>query len=139
MRFDLVVVSARRLAWLIVLAVVGAAAAFAAESDFPFDQELLLDAPPMQGSDRLPGIEVQSDGMVAIDLWCTSARARVRVDGSAISIVPYRVIPAQCPPERLQRDADLLDALSQVTTWRREGDAVVLVGPQVLRYRPSSH
>jgi hypothetical protein len=33
----------------------------------------------------------------------------------------------------------MLSALTQITTWRREGDAVVLIGPQVLRYRVSSH
>jgi hypothetical protein len=61
------------------------------------------------------------------------------VEGPAISIVPHNWEPAACPPERMQRDADMLSVLTQVTTWRREGDAVVLIGPQVLRYRPSSH
>ena len=130
----------RRRSWfLAVLAVVGAAAAVAAERSFPFDQELLLDTAPMRGSKRIPGIEVQSNGWATIDLWCASGRGRVRIDGEAIRIVPHRIDRATCPPERLQRDADMLSVLTQVTTWRREGDAVVLIGPQTLRYRPSSH
>jgi hypothetical protein len=44
-----------------------------------------------------------------------------------------------CPPERIERDAGMLSALTQITTWRREGDSVVLIGPQVLRYRMSTN
>jgi hypothetical protein len=129
-----------RRSWVLaVLAVVGAAAAIAAERSFPFDQELLLDTAPMRGSKRIPSIEVLSNGLAMIDLWCASARGRVRVEGPAISIVPHSVAPAPCPPDRLQHDADMLSVLTQVTTWRREGDAVVLIGPQTLRYRLSSH
>ena len=130
----------RRRTWvLVVLAIAGAAAAYATERNFPFDQELLLDTAPMRGSKRIPGLEVQSNGWATIDLWCASGRGQVRIDGTAISIVPHSIEPATCPPERQQRDADMLSVLSQVTTWRREGDAVVLIGPQTLRYRPSSH
>ena len=130
----------RRQSWcLAVLAVLGAAAAFAAERNFPFDQELLLDTAPMRGSKRIPSIEVQSNGRATIDLWCASGRGHVRVDGEAISIVPYGMAETACPPERVQRDVDMLSVLTQVTTWRREGDTVVLIGPQVLRYRLSAH
>lgn len=130
----------RRRAWVLgVLVLAGAAAAYATERNFPFDQELLLDTAPMRGSKRIPGLEVQSNGWATIDLWCASGRGRVRIEGMAISIVPLSIEPATCPAERQQRDADMLSVLSQVTTWRREGDAVVLIGPQTLRYRPSSH
>jgi heat shock protein HslJ len=131
--------SRRRTWFLAVLAVIGAAAAVAAERSFPFDQELLLDTAPMPGSKRVPGIEVLSDGLATIDLWCASGRGRVQVDGEAISIVPHSMTPAPCPLERSQRDADMLAVLTQVTTWRLEGDTLVLIGPQTLRYRLSSH
>jgi hypothetical protein len=129
----------RRFWFLAALAVFGAAAAVATERLFPFDQELLLDTAPMRGSKRIPSLEVLSNGAAIIDLWCASVRGRVRVDGPAISIVPHSADPGSCPPERLQQDADMLSVLTQVTTWRREGDAVVLIGPQVLRYRVSAH
>jgi len=63
----------------------------------------------------------------------------VQVDGPAISIVPHSMAAPGCPTDRLELDAAMLSVLTQVTTWRREGDAVVLIGPQTLRYRLSSH
>ena len=140
MQVKVAVSRARRRKWLIgVFAIVGAAAAIAAEHNFPYDQELLLDTAPISDSNRVPSIEVLSNGWAMIDLWCASGRGRVRIDGPAISIVPHNMAPLQCPPERIQRDANMLSVLTQVTTWRREGDAVVLIGPQTLRYRVSSH
>ena len=134
-----------RSVWLVVPALLGAVAvAIAAEYEFPFDQELLLDTAPMHGSKRVPAIEVSSDGAAAIDLWCATGVGRVQFDGPAISIVPHRLQPdsfqpAACAPERMQRDVEMLSVLTQVTTWRREGDSVVLIGPQILRYRLSTH
>jgi hypothetical protein len=133
--------------WLLALAaVVGLAAAVAAEGGFPFEQELLLDTAPLGGSNRVPSLEVLSNGSAMIDLWCASGRGQIRVQGPAISIVPHSMapvppalLPAPCPPDRMQRDVDMLSALTQMTTWRREGDAVVLIGPQTLRYRLSAH
>jgi heat shock protein HslJ len=113
--------------------------AAAAETGFPFDQELLLDTAPLPDSKRVPSLEVSEDGAAAIDLWCASGAGRVEVDGPAINIVPHSMEPAVCPPERAQLDAGMLSALTQITTWRREGDTLVLIGPQELRYRPSSH
>jgi hypothetical protein len=129
----------RRWGYLAALVIAGTVAAWAVENNFPFDQELLLETAPMRGSKRVPGIEVESSGWATIDLWCASGRGRVRIEGPAISIVPHSMAQASCPAERLQRDADMLSVLTQVTTWRREGDTVVLIGPQTLRYRVSSH
>jgi heat shock protein HslJ len=126
--------------WLLVPALLAIAVlAAAAETGFPFDQELLLDTAPLPDSKRVPSLEVGEDGAAVIDLWCASGQGRVTVDGPSISIVPHAMEPAVCPPERSQLDAGMLSALTQITTWRREGDAVVLIGPQVLRYRVSSH
>jgi heat shock protein HslJ len=113
----------------------------AAESEygFPFDQILMLDATPLSGSKRVPSLEVQSNGAAAIDLWCASGRGQVHVSGPTITIVPQSMAAPGCPPERLERDAQMLSVLTQVTTWRREGDSVVLIGPQVLRYHSGSN
>mgnify|MGYP006358892099 FL=1 len=40
-----------------------------------------------------------------------------------------------CPPDRAQADDDLIAALSDATTWRRQGDFVTLSGPKQLRFR----
>ena len=40
-----------------------------------------------------------------------------------------------CSPAQAQGDADLLQALSEVTNWRWQGDILILVGPKPLRFR----
>jgi META domain len=40
-----------------------------------------------------------------------------------------------CPPDRAQADDDLIAALSDVATWRRQGDFVTLMGSKQLRFR----
>jgi len=116
-----------------------AVGAIAAEFGFPFDQELMLDTTPPRGSKRVPMIEVRSNGMATIDLWCASGRGQVHLNGESIAIVPQSMTAPGCTQDRLERDAVFLSVLTQVTTWRREGDTVVLIGPQTLRYRPASN
>jgi len=101
---------------------------------FPFGSELMLDAAPMQGSRRVPMIEIEDDGTASIDLWCVSLRAQATVDNSAITIVPGAAQPAQCDPDRQARDVDLLTALTQVTGWRRSGGVIELTGATPLRF-----
>lgn len=141
MMFGRDLVPHKRRWWCVLpLMLLGAGAiAAASEFGFPFDQILLLDTAPLRGSKRVPSIEVQSNGTAAIDLWCASGRGRVELSGPSITIVPQSMAAPGCPLERLERDAKMLSVLTQVTTWRREGDSVVLIGPQVLRYRSSSN
>lgn len=117
-----------------------------AAGGFPFGSELILDAAPMQGSKRIPMLEIEDDGAASIDLWCTSLQARATVGDNSITIVPGQaasLIPgqpagdaqAQCDPDRQASDATLLSELAQVTAWRRSGDVVELSGPTTLRYR----
>jgi hypothetical protein len=40
-----------------------------------------------------------------------------------------------CPPDRAQADDDLIAALSDAATWRRQGDFVTLIGAKPLRFR----
>ena len=126
--------------WLLVPCLLGAAVAtFAAEFDFPFDQPMLLDVAPMQGSKRVPMLEVRPNGAASIALWCASGFGRVDLDGPSIRILPNAFQPVTCAPEHRQRDAEMLSALTQITTWRRDGDSVVLIGPQVLHYMLSTN
>jgi len=39
----------------------------------------------------------------------------------------------------MRGDDEVLSALEQVTTWRREGEDVVLIGPQTLRFRRATN
>jgi hypothetical protein len=40
-----------------------------------------------------------------------------------------------CPPARAQLDDALVAALSETTTWTREGDVVSFIGSKTLRFR----
>jgi heat shock protein HslJ len=125
----------RRYCWLALLLIVGSILpAFAAETAFPFDHELILDASPMRGSKRIPIIQISENGAASIDLWCASLQAQATVAADAITIVPGTAALDQCPPDRAERDEQLLSALSQVTNWRRKGDVVELIGAKNLRF-----
>ena len=106
----------------------------AAAEGFPFDQELLLDAKPMRGSKRVPTLEIQPNGAVLIDLWCNSVQGQLVVAADTITVMTGPATDRSCPPERLRGDEEVLSALQQVTNWRREGDTLVLIGPQSLRF-----
>lgn len=136
----------RPFAWLFAVLVAAALLPARAGEPFPFGSELMLDASPIHGSKRVPMLEIEDDGAVSIDLWCTSLHAQATVTGDAITIVPgapASSIPGQpasdpqaapCDPDRQASDAAIVSALSQVTTWRRSGDTVELSGPTTLRY-----
>src|SRR4051794_23340095 len=68
--------------------------------EFPFGRELLLDAPPMRGSKRVPGLEVSADGQATIDLWCKSGRGQAIIAGDTITIIPGETTAARCSPEQ---------------------------------------
>lgn len=114
---------------------------------FPFDQELLLDAAPIRPGKRMPVLTVEPNGNAKIDLWCRTVSARIEMSDSAIKIepgplpegLPEMMSMGQCTPERMQADEELLGALIQVTGWRRQGDGILLEGPNTLEFRPSDH
>lgn len=106
-----------------------------ADSTFPFDRELVLDAQPMKGSKRLPSLDIAANGSAEIDLWCNTVHGQLVVAGDTITIVTGPKTERQCPPERAQGDEDMLSVLTEVTNWRREGDVLILTGPHTVRFR----
>jgi hypothetical protein len=123
----------------VVVALLVLAPALASEP-FPFGNEMMLDAPPMQGSKRMPMIEVEEDGTASVDLWCVSFHAQVTVGGDTLSVVPQPpatvdAAPSSCVPERVNSDQALLLALAQITGWRRSGGVIEFSGPTTLRFR----
>jgi heat shock protein HslJ len=111
----------------------------AADSTFPFDKELLLDVKPMKGSKRVPILGIGPKGETAIDLWCNSVEAQIVVVESTITILTGQKTERQCDPARMRGDDDLLAALQQVTSWRREGDVLMLRGGKTLRFRQATN
>ena len=93
----------------------------AADSAFPFDSELMLDAKPMKGSKRVPILGIGPKGEAAIDLWCNSIEAQIVVVESTITIMTGRKTDRQCDPARMRGDDELLATLQQVNSWRRRG------------------
>lgn len=118
-----------------------------AAGEFPFDQDLMLDAARMGRVKRVPMLVVSPNGDAAIQLWCKDVPARVEIGNGTVKIEPGPLpdaLPAmmsdgQCSPERMQADADTLAALAQVTEWHGKGDWLVLNGPTSLRFFRSTH
>jgi heat shock protein HslJ len=111
----------------------------ASEHGFPFDRTLFLDSGPIGKSRKIPSLEVSQNGLASIDLYCSSGVGQVTLTGDGISIVPGPMVETQCTPDRLRGDDELLAALTSATTWRRDGEALVLVGTRTLRYLPETH
>jgi hypothetical protein len=130
----------RSLAWLGLYAVLlGGTAGVAAEGEFPFEQELLLETEPVPGSKRVPSLEVERNGRADLDLWCARVEAQVTVTGQTIAIVAGAARTQPCAAGQARRDEELLAVLAQATSWRREDDVVVLAGAGELRFRLSTH
>jgi heat shock protein HslJ len=109
--------------------------AAADDSAFPFGRELALDVEPLPGTKRVPIIEIDENGAAAFHLWCATLSGSAKVADDSITIVPTKPLSVQCTPERLSQDAALLAALSQMTSWRRQGDVVEFLGATNLRFK----
>ena len=127
----------RRAALALALGTAAAAlqASAVAAQEFPFGSELVLDVKPMKGSKRVPMLEIDQQGLAEIDLWCNSVKGQMVVAGDTITILTGEKTARTCPPERAQADDEVLAALNEVTTWRREGDVLVLIGSRTMRFR----
>jgi heat shock protein HslJ len=120
---------------LALLATAVAADAARAEEEFPFGSEISLDAARMPGSKRIPSLDIGDNGEVVLELWCKGGKGQFSVAGNTIIFVPGAMEDRNCPPDRAQADDDLLGALGEVATWRRQGDLVTLTGAKTLRFR----
>ena len=117
----------------LLAAFLGAAPAQAQE--FPFGLEMTLEAARMPGSKRIPSLEIGDNGEVVLELWCKGGKGQFSVAGNTIVFVPGAMENRTCPPDRAQADDDLIAALSDAATWRRQGDYVTLIGAKPLRFR----
>jgi len=110
-------------------------AAPAQAQEFPFGLEITLDAGRMPGSKRIPSLDIGDNGEVVLELWCKGGKGQFSVAGNTIVFVPGAMENRSCPPDRAQADDDLIAALSDAATWRRQGDFITLVGAKPLRFR----
>ena len=118
----------------LVVAAFGAAPAHAQE-EFPFGMEMTLDAARMPGSKRIPDLDIGDSGEVILELWCKGGKGQFSVAGNTVIFVAGAMEDRTCAPDRAQADDDLIAALSEAATWKRQGDFVSFVGTRTLRFR----
>ena len=106
-----------------------------AEDGFPFGFEMSLETAPQPGSKRVPTLEIGDNGEATLDLWCKSGKGQFSVAGNTVIFVPGPLQDRSCPPARAQADDDLVAALGEAATWKRQGDLVSFIGTRPLRFR----
>jgi hypothetical protein len=120
---------------LALFAVAPTSAPAQADAGFPFGMEMTLDAARMPGSKRVPDLDIGDSGEVILELWCKGGKGQFSVAGNTVIFVIGEMENRPCPPERAQADDDLIAALGDAATWRRQGDVVSFIGTKTLRFR----
>jgi len=110
-----------------------------ADDGFPFGLEMTLDAARQAGSKRLPTLEIGDNGETVVELWCKGGTGQFSVAGDTVIFLPGPMEERSCPANRAQADDDLLTALGQASSWRRQGDVVSFMGTRTLRFRINSN
>ena len=106
-----------------------------ADDEFPFGLEMTLDVARQPGSKRLPTLEIGDAGEAILELWCKGGKGQFSVAGNTVVFVPGPLEDRSCPPARAQADDELVAALGEAATWKRQGDFVSFVGAKTLRFR----
>ena len=119
---------------ILIAAALGAAPT-RAEDGFPFGLEMTLDVARQPGSKRLPTLEIGDNGEAVLELWCKGGKGQFSVAGNTVIFVAGPLEDRACPPARAQADDDLVAALSEAATWKRQGDFVSFIGTKPLRFR----
>ncbi len=105
-----------------------------ADDGFPFGFEMTLDTARQPGSKRLPTLEIGDNGEVTLDLWCKAGKGQFSVAGNTVIFVAGPMEDRACPPGRAEADDELFTALSEATTWKRQGDMVSFIGTKSLHF-----
>ena len=110
-----------------------------AQSAFPYDRDLVLDARAMRGGKRVPVLSVEQSGRAQIDLWCKRGDGQAVIAGDTITIIVGAMREESCTPERAQADEEMLAALGGATNWSARGNVVTLTGATTLRFRAATN
>jgi hypothetical protein len=125
----------RSAAAALILAAVGFSAIPASADDgFPFGSDMTLDVARQPGSKRLPTLEIGDNGEARLELWCKGGTGQFSVAGNTVIFVAGPLEDHDCPPARAQADDELVAALSEAATWKRQGDFVSFIGTKPLRF-----
>ena len=147
MSFIRLIAGRRFFVWAVIAAATASPVLAQPAIEFPFDQELLLETPPMRPGKRMPSLTVERNGNAIIDLWCKSVPARIEFSEGAIKLeaaplpdeLPQMQSAGQCTPDRMAADGALLDRLTQVTAWQRQGGVLTLNGAAPISFRAAAN
>ena len=133
-------ISFRRMFWaslapVLLMATVPHSSPAQANEGFPFGAEMTLDVNRQPGSKRIPNLEIGDRGEVILELWCKGGKGQFSVAGNTVVFVAGAMENRPCPPDRAQQDDELIVALTEAGTWKRQGDFVSFVGAKTLRFR----
>jgi len=106
-----------------------------ADDGFPFGLEMTLDVARQPGSKRIPTLDIGDAGEVILELWCKGGKGQFSVAGNTVIFVAGPMEERSCPQARAWADDELIAALSEAVTWKRQGDFVSFAGPKPLRFR----
>jgi hypothetical protein len=96
---------------------------------------MTLDVARQPGSKRLPNLEIGDNGEAVLELWCKGGKGQFSVAGDTVIFVTGQIEDRACPPAKAQADDELVAALSEAATWKRQGDFVSFIGAKTLRFR----
>ena len=106
-----------------------------ADDGFPFEMQMQLDVNRMPGSKRIPNLDIGEAGEVVFELWCKGGKGQFSVAGNTVIFIAGAMENRSCPPDRAQADDELIAALTDVSTWKRQDDLVLFIGAKTLRFR----
>src|ERR1700760_3812096 len=127
--------SAFRIAVLVSLLSIPALDCTRAADGFPFGMEMTLDAARLPGSKRVPDLDIGDNGEVVLELWCKGGKGQFSVAGNTVIFVAGQIEDRGCPANKAQLDDELVAALSEAPTWKRQGDYVSFIGSKTLKFR----
>jgi hypothetical protein len=110
-----------------------------AADGFPFGMEMTLDAARLPGSKRVPDLDIGDHGEVVLELWCKGGKGQFSIAGNTVIFVAGPIEDRACPVNKAQLDDELVAALSEATTWKRQGDYVSFIGPRTLKFRVNTN
>jgi hypothetical protein len=105
-----------------------------AAEGFPFGFEMTLEAGRQFGSKRLPTLEIGDNGETRVELWCKGGKGQFSVAEDTVIFVAGPMEERSCSAAQAQADDELITALGQAATWKRQGDYVTFIGPKTLRF-----